>query len=171
MNINVRKTIFVIINILLLLLQVTVFSNLKIGWININFAFISVIFTSLFTDDWLFAINGFLIGFWFDMLAYRGMGYYTLLFLCMAIAIKLFSKMINRYSFITGIVVVFAATFIEEFLTYWIHFILKGTEYNSFALTKLIMPQCLVNTVASIFLFWLYLWLIKALDIKNFRRL
>lgn len=170
MNINVRKTIFVLINIFLLLLQVTVFSNLKIGWININFALISVIFTAMFTDGRLFAVNGFIIGFWFDMLAYRSMGYYTLLFLCVAIAIKLFSKMINRYSFITNILVVFATTFISEFLTYWIHFVLKGTEYNSFVLTKIIMPQVLVNTVFSVFLFWFYLWLIKVFDIKNFRR-
>jgi len=170
MNINVRKTIFVLINIFLLLLQVTVFSNLKIGWININFALISVIFTAMFTDGKFFAVNGFIIGFWFDMLAYRSMGYYTILFLCVAIAIKLFSKMINRYSFITNILVVFATTFISEFLTYWIHFVLKGTEYNSFVLTKIIMPQVLVNTVFSVFLFWFYLWLIKVFDIKNFRR-
>ena len=77
--------------------------------------------------------------------------------------------MINRYGFITNILIVFATTFISEFLTYWIHFVLKGTEYNSFVLTKIIMPQVLVNTDSSVFLFWLYLWLIKVLDIKNFR--
>ncbi len=170
MDINLRKTIFVLINILLLLLQVTVFPGFKIGWININFALISVIFTALFTDGMLFAVNGFVIGFWFDILAYRSIGYYTVLFLGTAIVIKLFSKMVNRYGFFTGMVIIFAATFLTEIITYWTHFVAKGVIYNAFVLTKIIMPQALINTIASVFLFWLYLYLIKKLDLKNYRR-
>ena len=170
MDINFRKVIFVIINILLLLLQVTIFPGFKIGWININLALISVIFTALFTDDALFIVNGFVIGFWFDILAYRHMGYYTLLFMGIALIIKLFSKMVNRYGFITGLVIVFVTTFLTEIITYWTHFVVKGIEYNSFVLTKIIMPQALINTASAVFLFWFYLWLIKKLDLKNRRR-
>ncbi|MBO5454018.1 MAG: rod shape-determining protein MreD [Clostridia bacterium] len=170
MDINFRKVIFVIINILLLLLQVTIFPGFKIGWININLALISVIFTALFTDDALFIVNGFVIGFWFDILAYRYMGYYTLLFMGIALIIKLFSKMVNRYGFITGLVIVFVTTFLTEIITYWTHFVVKGIEYNSFVLTKIIMPQALINTASAVFLFWFYLWLIKKLDLKNRRR-
>ncbi len=169
MDINLRKAIFVVINILLLLLQVTVFPSFKIGWLNVNFALISVVFTALFTDGMLFAVNGLIMGFWFDILAYRSIGYYTLLFICTAIVIKLFSKMVNRYGFFTGMIIIFSATFLTEIITYWTHFVAKGITYNAFVLTKIIMPQALVNTVASVFLFWIYLWLIKKLDLKQLR--
>ena len=169
MDINLRKTIFVLINILLLLLQVTIFPSFKIGWLNINFALISVVFTALFTDGMLFAVNGLVIGFWFDILAYRSIGYYTLLFLAVAIVIKLFSKMVNRYGFFTGLIIIFSATFLTEIITYWTHFVAKGIKYNAFVLTKIIMPQSLVNTATSVILFWFYLLLIKKLDLKNYR--
>ena len=50
MDIRLKNVIFIFINILLLVLQTTVFSRMKIGWINVNLAFLAVVFTSLFTN-------------------------------------------------------------------------------------------------------------------------
>lgn len=170
MDINLRKFIYILINIFLVILQVTLFSNLKIGWININFALISVILTSLFTDNKFFLINALVIGFVFDAVASISFGFYITLFLIISIVVKLFSGMINRYNFVTVLFTVFSATFLVEIITYWVKFLFNGIEYNAFVLTKIIMPQTLVNTSVTVFLYWFYLWLIKVLDIKDFRR-
>jgi rod shape-determining protein MreD len=167
MDIRIRKTIFIVINILLLVLQTTVFSRMKIGCINVNLAFLSIVFTSLFTNKSLFIVNGIVIGLLYDIFAYNETGYFVFLYVGIAVLIKLFAKISNRYGFINAMVTIFVSTFLFELISYWIHFVFKGVEYNSFVLTKIIMPQALVNTISGIFLFVFYLWLVKILRLRS----
>lgn len=163
-----KKALIVIISVLLTVLQVTLTSHFKIGWLNYNFALMCVIMSAwIFDDNGLAYTNAIVVGFVYDMFSGYFMGYNTLIFVILVAVLLFLSKQMYKRSFAACIMLSFFVSVITEFITYLIFFIFGGYNDNAFALSKIIFPQGLVNCVAGVIVYFLFAVLDDKLKIRK----
>ena len=164
-----KKIVIVLISILLLILQVSITPYFKIGWINYNLVLTSVILVTLLYDRNLALVNALICGFLYDIVASRYLGVYTALFLLTVVVVTLISKMMYKKMVLSAVLITFVMTVVTELAVYWMFYVLGGAENNTFVLSKIILPQALVNSGVSVVLFFLYYFLYRKLDFKEDR--
>lgn len=156
-----NRVLAIIINVLLVLLQICVTPMFKIGWLNLNFALVCIIVFSCLCGGKTAIINGVLISLILDIYISKVPGTFFLIYLVLAILVQAISKhMFNRNLWISLLFVILS-TLISELLVYWIFYAFSGMAYNSVVLSGIILPQCLINGVLCLPVFWLYKKVLK----------
>ncbi len=158
-----KKGAIVIISVLLTVLQVSLTSYFKIGWLNYNFALVCVIMTAwIFDDAYLAYSNAVITGIMLDVFSSHFLGYNTSVFVILVTVLLFLSKQMYKRSFTACILLSFLITVLTEFLTYLIFFMPYGLSDNAFALSKIIFPQGLVNCIPGAVVYLIF----TALDNK-----
>ena len=152
-----KKALIIIISVLLTVLQVTLTSNFKIGWLNYNFAFMSVIIVAwLFDDSALVYFNAIFTGVVHDLFSVNFWGYNIIIYVVFSFVILLLSKQMHKRNFVACLLLSFFVTVVSEFVTYLIFFASQGLSVNAFVLSKIIFPQGLVNCIPGVIVYIIY---------------
>lgn len=163
-----KKSLFVIINLILAVIQITVTWRLGIGWHNLGLALSGVIVLSVFDIKSAY-ISAFLNGFFLDCVQGRFLFLYLMSFVACVLFISFASKMMNKRSLTAVIILTFILSFTVEFLQYLIFILPQGNSSISFVLTKLIFPQVFYNLICSTCIYLIYKNLWKKLKIERER--
>ena len=146
----------IIVSVLLVLLQICVTPMLKIFGLNYNFALVCIIVFSCLCGGKTSIFNAVILSVIYDIYISKVPGTYFLIYLIISISVQAISKhMFNRNLWISIFFVVIA-TLISELLIYWIFYAFNSMAYNSLALSKIILPQCFVNALICLPVFWLF---------------
>ena len=151
-----KKYLNYIITLLLIILQVTLFSRMKIFGLNINFALISVIVVASLANSKTSFINAVLSGIIYDVYACYNVGWNFLMFVIIALLMMLIIKFMYKGSVITTVVFTAIFTIVTELLFYWLTYLSNGNIYNSLIVVKVILPQAIINSFVSFILFYVY---------------
>lgn len=163
-----KKSLFVIINLILALIQITVTWKLGIGWHNLGLALSSVIVLSVFDIKSAY-ISAFLSGFFLDCVQGRFLFVYMISYFVCVTFIYFASKMMNKRSLMAVLILTFVLSFAVEFLQFLIFILPQGNSSISFVLTKLIFPQVFYNLICSALIYYIYKKLWKKLRIETER--
>ena len=156
-----NKVLAIVVSAILTIIQVTVFPMLKIGWINYNFALVTIVVLCCLCGGKTAIINAAIVSFIYDIFASDVLGTYILIYMLIAIIIQLLSKHMFSRNIKASVVFTLAATLISELVVYWICYAFNGMAYNAFVLSKIILPQCIVNLVVCLVVFWLFKSVLK----------
>ncbi len=151
-----KKYLNYVITLLLIILQVTLFSRMKIFGLNINFALISVVVVSSLANSKTSFINAVLAGIIYDVYACYNVGWNFLMFVIIALLMMLIVKFMYKGSVITTVVFTAIFTIVTEILFYWLTYLSNGNIYNSLIVVKVILPQAIINSLVSFILFYAY---------------
>jgi rod shape-determining protein MreD len=163
-----KKALIVIISVLLTVLQVTLTSNFKIGWLNYNFALMSVVIVAwIFDDASLVYLNAIFTGVVHDLFSAHFWGYNIIMYIVFAFVLLFLSKQMHKRSIAACLLLSFFVTVISEFITYLVFFAAYGLSDNAFALSKIIFPQGLVNCIPGIIVYVIYTILDDRLKIQK----
>lgn len=161
-----KKSLFVVMNLILALTQITVTWRLGIGWHNLGLALSGIIVLSVFDIKSAY-ISAFLNGFFLDCIQGRLLFLYLLSYIACVVFIHFVSKMMNKRCLMAVIILTFILSFAVEFLQYLI--LPQGNSSISFILTKIIFPQVFYNLTCSFLIYFLYKKLWKKLKIEKER--
>lgn len=156
-----NKFLAVVVSILLTILQVTVFPWLKIGWINYNFALVCIVIMSCLCGGKTAIINAVAVSVIYDVFASKIPGTFIIMYILIAIIIQFIARRMFSKNIKASVFFVIGATLVSELVMYFVFYAPKGMAYNAFALSKIILPQCGVNLVICIVVFWLYKSVLK----------
>lgn len=151
-----KKYLNYIVTIVLILLQVTFFSRMKIFGLNINFALICVIVVASFTDSKTALTNAVVSGILYDVYACYNVGWHLVMFFAVTLLMILIVKFMYKGSVITTVVFTAIFTIITELVLYWLGYLINGNSYNSWIIVKIILPQAIINSFFSFILFYVY---------------
>lgn len=150
-----KKLLNIILTIIFILLQVTVFSRIKIFGINCNLALVCVIIVSAVAETNVSVINAVLAGVLYDVFACYNVGWHLVIFIVISLIMFAMIKFMYRGSMIAVAVLTALLTVITELILY--NFGYNLPQYcGSFAFVRFIIPQTIINTLASIILFPLF---------------
>lgn len=151
-----NRWLAVIVSVALVLLQICVTPLFKIWGLNYNFALVCIIVFSCLCGGKTAIFNAVLVSFIYDCYVSKVPGTYFLIYMVLAVTIQAISKhMYNRNLWISLMFVVIS-TLISELLIYWIFYAFNSMPYTSLALSKIIFPQCIINAVLCLPVFWLF---------------
>ena len=163
-----KRITFVVLALLLSVLEITVTWRFSLGWHNYGLFLTAISVISLF-DIKSGLISAIITGIMLDCIQGRILGLYLVSLLIVVLIINFFSKFMNGRNVFSAIILVMLVTFVTEFGQYIVFFVVKGDKNVAFALTKLIIPQVIINTVCSLPIYWLVKALYKKLKIKKER--
>lgn len=143
------------------MLQLTVMPMLKIGWLNYNFALACIVVVCLLSDKIVSIPNALIIALIYDIFASFAPGMYFIMYITIAFIVIEISKHILGANAWISVLFVFVATLITELLSYWIFYAFNGMAYNAFVLSKIILPQCLINCIVGLIFYWFYKFVLK----------
>ncbi len=151
-----KKYLNVLVSLLLVVLQVTLFSRLKIFGLNVNFALICVIVVASLTDSKISIINAVVTGILYDFYACYNVGWNLTMFTVIALLMILIVKFMYKGSIVTAVTFTAIFTIITELILYWFGYLSNGNSYNSLIIVKIILPQAIINSIISLVVFYLY---------------
>lgn len=163
-----KKTVLVILGLLLAVLQYTLTWRFQLGWHNYGLALCAVIVLTSF-DMQSGLICGGVCGFFIDCIQGRIFGINIVILLLSALLTGFLARRMNGKNLITVIVLTFMVTFISEFLQYWLYLALNGSGNIAFALTKIIFPQSFINVVCAIPVYMIFKFLWKKMKMQRDR--
>lgn len=156
-----NRWLAIIISVMLVLLQICVTPMIKLWGLNCNFALVCIVVFSCLCGGKTAIFNAVLLSLIYDIYVSKVPGTYFLMYLILALLIQAVSKhMYNRNLWISLLFVVIS-TLISELLMYWIFYAFNSMAYNSLALSRIILPQCIINTLLCLPVFWLFKSVLK----------
>lgn len=156
-----NRFLAVVFSVFLTVLQVTVTPELKIGWINYNFALVCIVIVCLLCGGKTGIVNAFFVALVYDSFASFYPGTYLIAFLFVALIVEIIAKRMFDVKVLIAVFFVFAVTLITELIVFWFFYALNGMAYNAFALSKIIFPQCFINSAAALVVYWIYKFVFK----------
>ena len=147
-----KKLINILVTLLLILFQVTVLSKFKLFGFNCNLALVSVIIVAAVAETKISIINAVLAGALFDVYACYNVGWHLVMFTIIVILMLVMVKFMYHGSLIAVAVLTALLTIATELVLYNFGYSLSQ-NCGSFAFVRLILPQTIINTIASIILF------------------
>lgn len=151
-----NRWLAIITGVVLVMIQLCITPMFKIGWLNYNFALVCIIVFSCLCGGKTAIFNAVLISFIYDTYVSIVPGTYFFIYVVIAVLVQTVSKyMFNRNLWISLLFVV-TSTLISELVVYWIFYAFNSMAYNSLALSRIILPQCLINTLLCLPVFWLF---------------
>ena len=151
-----KKYINILITVLLLILQVTIFSRMKIFGLNTNLALIAVIVVASFSEGKISLLNAVITGILYDVYACYNVGWNLVMFSAVALIMMLVVKFMYKGSVVTTVIFTAIFTIITELVFYWLSYLSNGNVYNSWIIVKVVLPQALINSICSFILFYVY---------------
>ncbi len=156
-----NRFLAVVINVALVLFQICITPMFKIGWVNYNFALVCIIVFSCLCGGKTAIFNAVLISLILDISVSKVPGTFFIIYLVLAILVQTVSKHMFNRNFWISLMFVVISTLISELLIYWIFYAFKSMAYTSLALSGIILPQCLVNSLICLPIFWLFKSVLK----------
>ena len=151
-----KKYLNLIVTILFIILQVTLFSRVRIFGLNINFALICVIVVASFADSKVSLLNAVMAGILYDVYSCHNVGLNLIMFSIIAVLMMLIVKFMYKGSVISTVVFTAIFTIITELILYFLTFLSSGNSYNSIMVVKVILPQAIINSFFSFVVFYLF---------------
>ena len=151
-----NKVLAVLMSIALTIIQLTITPMFKIGWLNYNFALVSIVIVCLLCGGKTGIVNAIVVAVIYDVFASKVLGTFVVLYLLIALLVELIAKHMFNCNAYIAVIFVFTSTLITEVLIYCGFYAFNGMVYNAFALSKIIFPQCLINSVVCLIVFWFY---------------
>lgn len=156
-----NRLLAIIISVVLVLLQICVTPMIKIWGINYNFALVCIVVFSCLCGGKTAIFNGAVLALIYDIYISKVPGTYFLIYFIIAVLVQTISKHMFNRNFWISVLFVVISTLISELLIYWIFYAFNSMAYNSLALSKIILPQCLINALLCIPVFWLFKSVLK----------
>lgn len=149
-----RKVFIYIVTVyLILLLQSTVFSYLKIFNVKPNLLLVFVVSMALLRGNVEGAIIGFFAGLAQDMLFGKAIGFYAVLGMYTGLITGSVNKRLYRENILVGIFFTFLSTLVYESLVFIPHVAVNGFKDVYFAYERIILPEALYNCAAAIIIY------------------
>jgi rod shape-determining protein MreD len=149
-----RKVIFYSFFILVfLLLQTTLLHYAAILGVIPNILVVFVIITGLLRGNTEGGIVGFFAGMGIDLLFGGVLGFYALLGLYLGIAAGSVSRRLFRENLLVAVFFTFVYSVLYESLIYVINNIMSGNMQFMFALTDVILPESVYNSIIAVLVF------------------
>jgi len=156
-----NRCLAIVINILLVIMQICITPMFKIGWLNYNFALVCIIVFSCLCGGKTAVINAIGVSLIYDIYISKVPGTFFLIYTILSLLVLVISRhMYNRNLWLSVAFVVFS-TLVSELVVYWVFYAFNSMAYTSLALSGIILPQCLINAVLSLPVFWLYKSVLK----------
>lgn len=150
-----KKYLNLLTSILLILFQVTILSRIKIFSFNCNLALVCVIIVAAVAETKISVSNAILAGILYDIFACYNVGWHLVMFLIISVIMFMMVKYMYQGSMITVAILTAILTIITELILYNLGYS-APQAYGSFAFLRFILPQTIINTLASILLFPLF---------------
>lgn len=136
------------------ILELAVFSKLKLFGVVPNMVLVLVVCFSLGENDWMYAgILGALSGFLIDMSASSIVGLNALLCMYTGVLCSALSQKFFRGKFTVSILFVFVLSIIYELLVYVFGFALFNESDFLFSVLKIILPVAFLNTIFAVIMY------------------
>lgn len=162
-----KRFLNILITVLLIILQVTVLSRIKIFGITVNLALAGIIIVACIADNVTAVLNAVISGVIFDVFAGYNVGCYLFAFVIIVALILLIIKFMYKGSLFTTLSMTAIFTILLEVALYYIFYLRNGEIYSSAILIKIIIPQTILNVIASLVLFGAY----KKINKRNTKNL
>lgn len=150
-----KKLMNILVTVLLILFQVTVLSKFKLFGFNCNLALVSVIIVAAVAETKISIVNAVLAGILFDVYACYNVGWHLVMFTLIALLMLAMVKFMYHGSLVAVAVLTTLLTIVTELILYNFGYSL-AQNCGSFAFVRFILPQTIINMVASIILFPLF---------------
>ena len=151
-----NRCLAIILNVFLAILQICVTPMFKIGWLNYNFALVCIVVFSCLCGGKTAVFSAVIVSLIIDIYVSKVPGVYFLMYTVLALLIQIVSKHMYNRNFWISLLFVVISTLITELLIYWIFYAFNDMAYNSLVLPKIILPQCFLNAVLCVPVFWLF---------------
>lgn len=151
-----KKYLNILVTLILIVLQVTLFSRMKIFGLTVNLALICVIVVASLADTKVSLINALLSGILYDFYACYNVGWNLAMFIVIALLMVLIVKFMYKGSIVTTVTFTAIFTIITELILYGFGYLNNGNLYNSLIIVKIILPQAILNSLVSFVVFYIY---------------
>lgn len=145
-----------ILSILLTLIEATLLSGVSIGSVFVKLSLITVIVTAWLMPLKEGLLHALIVGAFGDVLFSRYYLFYVILYIIAAFVSNLISEKVNAKKVYICLFSTFVITVITEFIGYFSKAMTVGFKYSSFALSKVILPQAILNTIVCFAVFYVY---------------
>ncbi len=163
-----KKSIFVLLTLLLTILQFTLSPKIGLGWHNLGLMISAVVVLSVFDFKTAY-ISAFLCGFITDSILGRYYCVYLIVCVLCVTMVFVFGRTMNRKNIVAVLIFTFLCTLITELLQYFIFVHADSYARISFVLTKLVFPQIFYNMLSSSAVYFIYLKFWKKLKLDKER--
>jgi len=153
---------YIILSVLLLvstMLQTNIVGNIEIFGVEPNLFIIMITGFALLNGPFEGAIVGFIAGLIQDVIIGNSVGGFALLGMYLGMIIGISNKRFVKDSLIIAVPFVFISTILYEAVFYIFSFYLKGDNNVLFAFRNIILPEALYNSVITLGLFPLIVYL------------
>lgn len=161
-----KKRILIIGGILfsISIIQTTLLEYFEIANIKPNLFLVFIVAVALQRDEVEAAVTGLIAGLIFDIVIGKALGLHAMLGMITAYTMGTINRKLYRENIIVLTLFTFAATCIFELLFYLMTFIVKGYGDIFMALSLIIIPEAIYNSVISIIVYPLIVRLYEGLD-------
>jgi rod shape-determining protein MreD len=149
------------------LLQSTILNNIKIYNVKPNLLLVLIVIVAFLTSNVEGAIVGFFCGLVHDMVSGKLLGFYALLGMYLGFCIGSLNKRLNKENIFIVLFFTFVSSIIYEYTVYLLNSLASGTIDFVFPLRRLILPEAIYNSFASIFIFIIVFKIHSWLDNKE----
>jgi len=156
-----NKVLAVIVSLALTIFQLCVTHTFKIGWLNYNFALVCIVVVCCLYGGKCGIVNAVFVSFIYDIFASKIPGTYIYIYLAIALIVQIIAKHMFSRNIGASLIFVFVSTLVSELIVYWLFYAFNGMAYSAFALSKIILPQCIINSVICLIVFWFYKSVLK----------
>ena len=115
-----------------------------------------IILVSWLSDIKFGLLHSTIIGAVYDVLTYRGVCFYLILFLLVSVVVFYFSEKANVKKAYICLLITLFATILVEFITYFVSYFSLRATMTAYALSGIILPQAFVNVIVCFILFFVY---------------
>lgn len=159
-----RILIYTFVILIIVLLQSTILDYIKIYYIKPNLIIVFIVSVALLRGNIEGSIIGFFMGFCWDILSGKVLGFYALLGLYLGLIIGSVNKRLYRENFLVVIFFTFISSVAFEMAAYFLSTFFKEKVNLYYSFRNIVLPEALYNSVLSIFI---YILVIKLSDSFN----
>lgn len=153
-----------IIALLSYILQATLFDFIQIYGIKPNLLIVTIIAFALIRGKEEGAIYGLMSGLLFDIMAGKAIGLFAILGMYLGIIIGMLNKNIYKENYLIPALITAGGTFVYELLFYLFSFFSVTQDQFLWFIIGYIVPETIYNTLISIFIYFVILYINKKLD-------
>jgi rod shape-determining protein MreD len=157
----------ILIMFLIIILQCTVFKEIKVFKVNPNLIMVCIISASIFMDIEKAAIAGCITGFLYDMMFGKLLGIYALVFLFISLGASYYKKSFTNQNVLFNSLYVYMFSMAGIFFMGIFSLLINGTGIGIWMFTKNILTESLLNSLISVLIIPLMKILINKLELNQ----
>ncbi len=163
-----KRLYLVLIVLINLILQITLYNFLRINNVVPNVALILIVLFSLTTNEYMGGLIGLFTGLLYDVFIMDIIGINTLIYFVIGVSLGHFSEEINKENKVLFVLITALASIFYHLATVLIMFFLRMNVSNTLLIIDKIIVQVVLNSLLCVPVLLLVDFLLKLVNIKLF---